>query len=118
MIKVLMVDDCRLITEIYSEFLTSQGYAIEAFNSPFGVTACIAHNEPDIILMDLNLPGLSGKGILKLLESKNKSRIIIISADKEESEMKILVETGLADDYFVKGQPLERLDAKIKKLLS
>lgn len=59
MIKLLLVDDSKLITEMYSEFLLSQGYLVELSNSPFGVTASVAQNKPDIILLDLNLPKVS-----------------------------------------------------------
>ncbi|HJV65815.1 MAG TPA: response regulator [Geomonas sp.] len=115
--KVLLIDDCKFITEVYSDFLSSRGYRVESVNSPFGVTTNITKNKPDVVLLDLNLPGLSGRGVLELLNGQRTSRIIVISADSRVEEMKGLALSGLADDYFVKGNDLDYLDQKIKKLV-
>ncbi|HJV35217.1 response regulator [Geomonas sp.] len=115
--KVLVIDDSKFITELYSQFLTSRGYQVESLNSPFGVTTNINKNKPDVVLLDLNMPGLSGKGILELLKGHRSSRIIVVSADTREEEMKGLSESGLADDYFIKGQDLNYLDHKIRKVM-
>lgn len=117
MAKVLLVDDCTLITTVYTDFLLSRGHEVESSNSSFGVTSLVARHSPDVILMDLNLPGLSGQGILKLLNGKGDYRIIIISGNQEEGSLKSLTDEGLADDYFIKGQPIDNLEIKIRKLL-
>lgn len=115
--KILLIDDSKFITEVYSHYLSSRGYIVEAVNSPFGVTSNITKNRPDLVLLDLNLPGLSGKGVLELLKGQRRSAVIVISGDTLEAEMKGLADSGLADDYFIKGEPLEDLDRKIRKLV-
>lgn len=118
MAKVCIVDDCTFITELYSHFLTDKGHSVTCFNTPFGATAKIASAQPDVVLMDLHLPGLSGDGLLPLLKGSSSFQIILISTDSEESSMQKMVASGLASDYFVKSEKLEMLHLKIKNAVA
>jgi DNA-binding response OmpR family regulator len=115
--KLFIIDDDRLITTIYSDFFTAKGYVVASSNTPFGVTTGIRMLDPDILIVDMNLPGLSAKGLLSIIEYRGKYKIVLISGDSQEEEMKTLKEMGQADDYFVKGQPLVNLGNKISSLL-
>lgn len=115
--KLFIIDDDRLICAIYSDFLASKGYCVSSTNSSFGVTNSIRAHEPDVILLDINLPGLSGKGLLKVIDSTGNFKIVLISGDSQVAEMKSLKESGQAHDYFVKGEALDTLGHKISRLL-
>ena len=115
--KLFIIDDDKLITAIYSDFFTGEGYLVSSSNSAFGVSNGIRALEPDVILLDMNLPGLSGKGLLNVIGCKGRYKIVLISGDSCEEEMKTLQENGQAHDYFVKGRPLATLGLKISTLL-
>lgn len=115
--RVLIVDDSMIVTKMMSQFLTSCGYTVDTSNSPFGVSNRIRETQPDLILMDLGLPGLSGESLLSLARKGGEGagpKMVIISTNVEE--MRDLVAKGLADDFFVKGSPLHELEAKIRAL--
>lgn len=115
--KLFIIDDDKLITSIYSDFFTSQGYLVSFINSAFGVTNGIRAHEPDVILLDMNLPGLSAKGLLNVIGNKGNCKIVLISGSSQAAEMKSLMENDQAHDYFVKGEPLATLGLKICSLL-
>ncbi len=115
--KLFIIDDDKLITTIYADFFMTKGYVVSSTNSSFGVTNEIRAMKPDVILLDMNLPGLSGKGLLNVIDSNDNCKIVLISGDSQMEEMKALMENGQAHDYFIKGQPLDKLGNKISNLL-
>jgi two-component system, OmpR family, response regulator protein GraR len=117
MSKIFIIDDDKLITTIYSDFFATKGYIVSSTNSSFGVTNGIRALEPDVVILDMNLPGLSGRGLLNVIDSNGNSKIVLISSNSQETEMQLLIEGGKAHDYFVKGEPLDKLGHKIISLL-
>lgn len=115
--KILIIDDDILITTIYADFLSTKGFAVETVNSPFGVTSLIRNLSPDVILVDMNLPGMNGRTLCGLLATGSSRPVMLISGELQESEMQEMVTVGLARDYFVKGQPLVILDSKVNRLI-
>lgn len=115
MAKIMIVDDSKIVTSIISKHFSSRGHEVQVANSPFGVTNMVRECQPDIVLMDLGLPGLSGNKLLEMihgLQNISRARVIIISS-AEEQAMRELVRSGEADDYFVKGTDMDILDIKI-----
>lgn len=115
MIKVFLVDDSPIVTDLVSGYLTGRGFSVSTFNSSFGVTARMKEVKPQVILMDLGLPGLRGDKLIDLCKKEKKScdcRIILFSST-DDQEMKDLVEKGVANDFFVKGGALKVLEDKI-----
>jgi CheY-like chemotaxis protein len=114
MLKILAVDDSPIVTKIFERFFTAKNYPIETTNTSFGVSNRIRQFNPDVLLMDLDMPGLCGFNLLKLLNEAgtlNKVRTIVVSSNEER--MRETVMKGYAHGYHVKGQPLERLEALI-----
>jgi len=117
MVKVLMVDDSPIVTKMVSSYLSERGYTVDVTNSPFGVTKKIKEFKPEVLLMDLGLPGLSGERLIDICRKKEETagiRIILFSSANEEL-MDGMVREGLADDYFVKGGSLNDLENKIRR---
>jgi len=116
MIKVLLVDDSTIVTKMVSGYLSERGYAVDVVNSPFGVSARVKDFQPEVLLMDLGLPGLSGDKLIDLCKKKEEGfacRVVLFSSANEH-EMKDLVDKGVADDYFIKGGSLKELENKIR----
>jgi DNA-binding response OmpR family regulator len=100
-----------------SGYLSQHGYGVFVANSPFGVSNKIKELNPQVLLMDLGLPGLSGEKLISLCREKDAElncRIVLFSSANEE-EMKELVDRGVAHDYFIKGGSLKELEDKIRR---
>jgi DNA-binding response OmpR family regulator len=114
-IRVFLVDDSPIVTNLVSGYLTGKGFSVSTFNSPFGVTVKMKEVKPEVILMDLGLPGMRGDKLIDLCKKEKEScncRIILFSST-DDQEMKDLVKKGVAHDYFVKGGALKELEDKI-----
>ena len=114
--KVLLVDDNQLIRKLVPMYLNQYGCEVDVCNGPFGVLNKVREFTPDVILLDLNMPGLGGIKLAELLKSSNKAvsaRIILFSSEDEDLQAE-MVQKGLADDYFIKSHSLEGLIEKIR----
>jgi two-component system KDP operon response regulator KdpE len=99
--KVLAIDDDEQIRRLLSLVLASAGLGVEtASDGESGIQAAIA-GHPDIILLDLAMPGLEGAQVLARLRSWTTVPVIILSVRDSESEIARLLDSG-ADDYIVK----------------
>lgn len=111
--RVVIVDDSPIVTKMIEAHLSRLGYEVHAFNSPFGISNKVRELKPQVVLMDLGMPGLSGDKLLGFFKGHgNEFRVIVVSS-AEENELKDLVTKGLAHDYYVKGKPLDTLVEKI-----
>ena len=115
MARVLIVDDSQIVTKMVGGFLSRKGFDVEVTNSPFGVSNRLREFRPQILLMDLGLPGLKGDKLLELCSTVGCEFRTIIVSSAEEKELKSVVAQGLAHDFFMKGAPLEQLEYKINQ---
>jgi len=117
MSKLFIIDDDKLITSNYADFFVGKGYVVATSNTPFGVTSGIKFFLPDVVIVDMNISGLSGKGLLNIIGDNRSYKVVLISEDTLEDEMKTFTEKGRVDDYFVKEEPLLQLAVKVSRLL-
>ena len=115
MAKIFIIDDCTLITKLYSDYLVAHGHEVQCFNSPFGVTVQMKKETPDLILIDYSMPALNGSELLKLMRKNGTFRAILISGSNRE-EIAALKTEGVCDDFFVKGEELGLLLEKVNRL--
>ena len=113
--KVLIIEDDQNISEMIYDLLKLNKYEpITAFDS---IEALEKHNKSiDIILLDLMLPKINGKEIIKKLKEKNNCPVIIVSAISDV-DMKVLLFDLGADDYITKPFQNKELIARIKLAL-
>lgn len=116
--KILICDDDEGILDLVNVVLTEEGYqTIPELNS-INVAGVIAREHPDLILLDLWMPVLSGDQILKSLRdtpSTNKLPVIIISASNDGA---IIAMNAGATDYMAKPFDLDELIVKVKHYIS
>ncbi len=118
--KILIIEDHRDMMVIIKRFLTDEGYTvIEADTAEVGLKK-FEEEHPDLILLDLMLPGMSGLDALKILREKTRGNgyvpVLIISAKSGIED--IINGLGLgADDYLIKPFNLEELKARINTAL-
>ena len=111
---VLIVEDEQNIVDILSFNLSREGYdTLEAYDGPTGVQLALEQN-PDLILLDLMLPGMNGFDVCaKIRQSGNAIPIIMLTAREEEEDKVLGLELG-ADDYITKPFSMRELLARVK----
>ena len=116
MTKVLVIEDEESFREALDFILTKEGFTVDlAATGPDGVTAFEKVN-PDIILLDLMLPGMSGTEVCKTIRAKSQVPIIMLTAKDAEVDKVVGLEVG-ADDYVTKPFSTPELIARIRAVL-
>lgn len=116
---VVIVDDDSTVREVIAEYLTKKGYEVKAFTDDEGLFSSLTKRIPDLIILDIVLPGMDGFAICNKLKSKEKFSdipVIILSGQDGEISKVSGLEMG-ADDYVVKPFSLNELAARIKAIL-
>ena len=106
---ILIIDDDEHISGMLSEALTAEGYTISAAYSGTEALMLLSKEKPDLILLDLMLPGLSGE---KLLPQIKDIPVIIVSAKADVAD-KVELLLGGAADYITKPFDMQELLARI-----
>jgi len=116
LVHVVVIDDQPRMVELVTGFLEENGVsAIGRHDGDSGLAAIVEH-DPDVVVLDLMMPGLSGTAVCRALRAAgNDVPIIMLTARGEVSERVAGLEAG-ADDYLVKPFALEELHARIRAL--
>ena len=111
---ILIVEDEQNIVDILSFNLGREGYdTLEAYDGPTGLQLALEQN-PDLILLDLMLPGMNGFDVCrKVRESGSTTPILMLTAREEETDKVLGLELG-ADDYITKPFSMRELLARVK----
>jgi DNA-binding response OmpR family regulator len=116
MSKILVVDDELKIARLVRDYLTEAGFdVVVARTGPAAVSSARA-DRPDLIVLDLGLPGIDGWDVTKSIRSRSSVPIIMLTARSEETDRIIGLELG-ADDYVVKPFSPRELVARVKAVL-
>ena len=117
--KILVVDDGKTMVKIISKKLQASGYeVISAYDGQEGVIKA-RKEKPDLIILDLNLPGINGFMVCRILKFDANFKhvpIIMFTARKSNADKWIGIEVG-ADAYLTKPIKLEILVEKVKEFL-
>ncbi|MCX5677506.1 MAG: response regulator [Candidatus Omnitrophica bacterium] len=119
--KILIIDDEAEFCRVVKQNLEMKGdYRVEVATDGKGGIDAALRNKPDLILLDIIMPGMGGFDVLRELKSKKETTsipvIMLTAVDSEEAKEKAL---GLYDEeYIVKPVLLGDLDSKIKAVLS
>ncbi len=113
---VLVVEDEVGIAELLRDYLVESGYATHIFYQGTGVVEWVREHEPDMILLDLMLPGKDGMEICKEVRAFSNVPIIMTTARVEEIDRLLGLELG-ADDYVCKPYSPREVMARVKTVL-
>lgn len=114
--SLLLVDDDEALAAMLREFLELQGFRVATVNDGESALARVDVTPPDLVVLDVMLPGISGFEVLRRLRERHDLPIVMLTARGEESE-RIIGLLGGADDYLPKPfNPLE-LAARIQAVL-
>lgn len=111
--RVLIVEDEVRIAEILRDYLTQSGFTVEHLERGDGVIEKVQADQPDLILLDIMLPGKDGLEICKGIRQFSNLPIIMISARVEELDRLLGLELG-ADDYICKPFSPREVVARVK----
>lgn len=114
--KILVVEDEMVLQETLAYNLTSSGYAVETAGDGLEGLHLARSWKPDLVLLDVMLPGMDGFEVCKVLRAETDIPILMLTARSEEIDRVIGFEIG-ADDYIIKPFSMRELLARVKTRL-
>ena len=115
-VHVLVVDDDDGLRQLLQQYLTANGFEVRTADGGQSMDACLAEARPDIIILDLMMPGEDGLSIARRLRGDESIPIIMLSARGEDIDRIVGLEVG-ADDYLAKPFNPRELLARIRAVL-
>jgi len=121
MTLIMVVDDDQDLAEMLGIVLTGSGYEVDLVNSGDQVMALFDANQPDLILLDVMLPGMDGVEVCKAVRAKSMVPIVMLTAKGDTQDVVLGLEAG-ADDYIVKpfnpNELIARLKVRLRRITS
>jgi two-component system, OmpR family, response regulator len=114
--SILIVDDDAEIRSLLGEYFEKNGYRVKAVADGRGMRAALRSAHPDIVILDLMLPGEDGLALCRELRTRTNLPILMLTARGEETDRIVGLEMG-ADDYVAKPFHPRELLARVKSIL-
>jgi DNA-binding response OmpR family regulator len=114
--EILIVEDEPSIAEVVELYLRRAGYPVQAVRDGEAALKLLDQHLPDLIVLDVMLPGMDGFSILRWLRDRSDVPVIFITARREEVERIAGLELG-ADDYVVKPFSPQELVSRVRAVL-
>jgi adenylate cyclase len=116
--RVLVVDDSELACSLFEEGLAAHGYEVATFNDPFLALEQLDVIKPDLVLTDLDMPGIDGAELCRRIKTgpRRELPVLILTANDADAQKVGLLKAG-ADDSVHKGASMEELAARIETIL-
>ena len=110
---IMVVDDDQDLAEMLGIVLTSEGYEVNLVSRGDEVIQAFESQAPDLVLLDIMLPGIDGVKVCELIREKSMVPIVMLTAKGETQDVVAGLEAG-ADDYMVKPFNAQELAARLK----
>ncbi len=114
--KILLIDDDKELCELVSEFLTAEGFAVEAVHDGIAGLERARTGAFDLLTLDVMLPKMNGFDVLRELRKESKIPVLMLTARGDDLERIVGLEIG-ADDYLPKPFNPRELVARIRAVL-
>ncbi|MCO5733802.1 response regulator transcription factor [Rhizobium sp. SSA_523] len=115
--RILLVEDNDTLADGLSTILRGSGYAVDVVGDGVSAEAAVAAQSFDLIILDLNLPGMDGLDVLRSIRARqNPAAVMILTARGAPEERVRGLDLG-ADDYLTKPFEVTELEARIRVLL-
>lgn len=113
---ILIIEDEPELVKVLSSYLEKAGYTVlSAYRGDTGISV-FEHKRPDLVLLDLNLPGMDGLDVAREIRRKGNTPIIMLTARVDETDQLIGLELG-ADDYIPKPFSPRVVVARVRAVL-
>ncbi len=116
MTKILVVEDEKSLSEPLAYLLRREGYEVSVVDNGLSAVEAVDHSPPDLMLLDLMLPGLAGTEVCREVRNRSSLPIIMLTAKDSEVDIVVGLELG-ADDYVTKPYSSRELLARIRAVL-
>jgi DNA-binding response OmpR family regulator len=114
--KILVVEDEISLQESLAYTLRRQGYDVETVGDGNAALASARKSHPDLILLDIMLPGMDGFEVCRILRQEMTTPVLMLTARDDEIDRVVGLEVG-ADDYMTKPFSMRELIARVKAML-
>lgn len=114
--EILVVEDEARIVDVVRMYLEQQGFRVAAASTGEAALERIATTPPNLVILDLALPGIDGIEVCRRIRSKTNLPVLMLTARAEEIDRVIGLEIG-ADDYVTKPFSPRELVARVKAIL-
>src|SRR5438034_6718132 len=114
--RIMVVDDEKHIVELARLYLTREGYEVEGVGDGSQAVARFGQLKPDLVILDIMLPGVDGLTICREIRKQSQVPIIMLTARDEVTDKVVGLELG-ADDYLTKPFHPQELVARAKALV-
>ncbi len=114
--KIVVVEDEISLQETLAYNLRKHGYEVETVGDGHGALELVRRTHPDLILLDIMLPGMDGFEVCRLLRQEMNTPVLMLTARDDEIDRVVGLEVG-ADDYLIKPFSMRELLARVKALL-
>jgi two-component system KDP operon response regulator KdpE len=116
MSRVLVVDDEKQILRALSTNLRARGYEVDIAATGEDALAIASKNKPDVVILDLGLPGIDGIEVIHGLRGYSDVPILVLSVRENESDKVLALDAG-ADDFITKPFGMDELIARLRAAL-
>ncbi|MDH4163950.1 MAG: response regulator [Nitrospirota bacterium] len=103
--KIMIIDDNEEVLRVTRAILEHEGYDVVTHHNGFGATNAIRANRPDLVLLDINMPALSGENLAPIIRENahtNRVPVLFYSSNDEDSLLESVTRFGVAG-YICKG---------------
>jgi DNA-binding response OmpR family regulator len=114
--RVLVVEDDRTVAEVVTRYLEREGFAVESVGDGNEALARAEAHLPDVVVLDIMLPGLDGLEVCRRLRSRAPIPVVMLTARGSEEDRVLGLDLG-ADDYVSKPFSPRELTARVKAVL-
>ncbi len=114
--QILVVEDEPSIAEVVALYLQRAGYGVEMARDGQQAMRSVEARPPDLVVLDLMLPGMDGLSLTRWLRGRSDVPIIMLTARREEADRIAGLETG-ADDYMIKPFSPQELVSRVRAVL-
>ncbi|MFN8038567.1 MAG: response regulator transcription factor [Acidimicrobiales bacterium] len=116
MAVIAIIEDDPRIREAVARTLGERGHAVRSSSTGMAGLQEVLDDPPDVVILDLGLPDIDGREVLKMLRAVSKVPVIVATARDDDAEIVLTLDAG-ADDYVVKPFSGDQLEARIRAVL-
>jgi DNA-binding response OmpR family regulator len=114
--RILVVDDDPTVAEVVARYLVRDGHSVECIADGQEALRSAVDSEPDLVVLDLMLPGIDGLEVCRRLRARSPVPVIMLTALGAETDRLVGLETG-ADDYVTKPFSPRELALRVRSVL-
>jgi two-component system, OmpR family, KDP operon response regulator KdpE len=114
--SVFLIEDDQAIRQTLVRSLSEQGHSVRAVSTAADALRDVVSWQPEIVVLDLGLPDLDGRDVIKMLRAVSSVPVIVATARDDPEEIVHLLDAG-ADDYVVKPYSAAEMGARIRAML-